>query len=187
MESRGANAIVLDHHVVGLLRENLTRNSPLFERVAALTAEAHRGSPRALQLKEQVNAVALRHGEAAAARVDTLLEPAVRALKASNQRGQEVARWWLGAAHRFDASVWRSENALALLVGSSALLQRRVAITALAVPPERFDRIAWALPSDLDIGHVDVDVELATDRLALPGTPRFVVAPVRAGDHAAAR
>lgn len=165
VESRGASAIVLDHDVVGLLRENLARDRTLLERVAALTAEAHRDSPPALQLEEQVNAVALRHGEAAATRVDTLLEPAVRALKASNQRGREIARWWLGAAHRFAPSVWRSENALALLVGSSALLQRRVEIAVLPAPPQGFDRIAWALPRDLFIGHVDVDVELETDRL----------------------
>ncbi|MEQ1909605.1 MAG: hemolysin family protein [Vicinamibacterales bacterium] len=171
VESRGTRAIVLDRHIVRLLRQHLVSNRPLLEQVVAITLDKRRNSPPALRLEERINAELMLRGETAVSEVDLLLEPAVRSLKTSHERGREIAQWWLGAAPRLHPLVWHAANALALLIATSVLLRRRVDPGGVPLPSVSLDQLGWALPLGLDLGALDVDVELGIERLTFR-TPR---------------
>ena len=164
VESRGADAIVLDPPVVRLLRESLAGGAERMALAAALTAQAHADAAPVLQLEERINALAALGRDAAVPEIDEALKPAVRAMRESDRRGREIARWWMRAAPRFDSIVWRSENAVALLVSASALLRRNM-LSSLPLPATALGTIGWALPAGVSQERIEVDVELDGTRL----------------------
>src|SRR5262249_54477671 len=161
---RGADAIVLDASVARLLRERLSRETERFNLAVKLTEQAHERIAPVLQLEERIVALAARDRDASVAIIDQVLQPAVRAMRESDRRAREIARWWMRAAARFDQVVWRSENAVALLISSSVLLRRSVLSN---VPQAVGDlgALAWAVPESTSLGHIEADVELDGRRL----------------------
>jgi tetratricopeptide (TPR) repeat protein len=159
VESRGADAIVLDGSVARLLREQLSREPERFDMAAKLTETAHAQTAPALQLEERIVALAARKRDAAVTDIDEALQPAVRAMRESDRRAREIARWWMRAAPRLDPVVWRSENAVALLMSASVLLRRSV-LSNVPQPVTDLGALAWAVPESTAIGHIEADVEL---------------------------
>ena len=164
VESRGADAIVLDAPVVRLLRERLAGNPERLQLAAALTAQAHEQTAPALRLEEHITAIAAMRGDAAVAEIDDALRPAVRAMRENDRRSREIARWWMRAAPRLDPVVWRSENAVALLLSASALL-RRVVLPGVPQPADGLGALAWAVPVATPQNSIEADVELDGNRL----------------------
>jgi hypothetical protein len=164
VESRGADAIVLDGSVVRLLRERLACEPERFELAAKLTGKAHEEAAAALQLEERIIVLAARKHDGAVAEIDEALQPAVRAMRESDRRAREIARWWMRAAPRLDPIVWRSENAVALLMSASVRLGRRV-LSNVPQPVTDLAALEWALPASASIEPIEADVELDGRRL----------------------
>ena len=159
VESRGVTAIVFDQHVARQLQDSLPREPAFLSRVIAATKKAHASAPPALRLEEDICAAALRHGEAAASEIDALLRPALRAFTDSEQRGREIARWWLRAAPRLPAAVWRSDHAMTLLVGASVMLDRRIQTVSTPAPAGSLDRFSWVLPAGARRDRLELGIE----------------------------
>jgi hypothetical protein len=123
VESRGADAIVFSAPVAKALWALLAVH-PRRDEALGILREAHATSAPALVLEEQLTALAIVHGPAAIPAVERLLEPAVAALGAGEQRALEVARWLHRASRRLHDALLGSER-LRLLLAVSAILLRR--------------------------------------------------------------
>src|SRR4051794_16586729 len=97
VESRGIDAVVLEKDVAHALRAGLTTHPRLTEIIDALT-DAHRTEPATIVLEEKVNAIALEQGRAAIEQIDLELRGAIAAMRESDERAREIARWFLRAA-----------------------------------------------------------------------------------------
>ncbi|HUF69727.1 MAG TPA: hypothetical protein VMM79_13875 [Longimicrobiales bacterium] len=127
IESAGADSIVLDADVAEVLRTDLARESALFERTARITCDAHAHLPPALQLEEEVTALALSGADDAPERIETALATALRSMTDDAGRARETARWFARAWPRLPEAVRRTPAAATLALASSMLTGRRSA------------------------------------------------------------
>jgi hypothetical protein len=171
IESRGRDSVVLDRNVSALLRQSLSEEQPLLQRVLGATAEVHSYLPHAIRLEEKVNGLALIGGDAAADEINIALQPALRAIRESDRRALEIARWFLRAAPAMHPKVLRTENALALLLNAALRLHRRRIIGETPRSTARLENLAWILPSSATGELTTVGVELVANgiRFVEPG------------------
>ncbi|MES2715008.1 MAG: hypothetical protein V4795_04550 [Pseudomonadota bacterium] len=123
-ESLGRSGFVFDARVQQLLRAQLAApvpagaRSPL-EQAWQITAGLHADWPEALRTEEALTYHALRDGPDAAAQVDALLAPALKAMAGGGEtRALEVARWAQRAVPRLPDAARRHPAALALWLAS---------------------------------------------------------------------
>ena len=100
------------------------------------------------------------------------LRPVVRAVRQGDLRAREVALWWWRAVPRLHPMVWRCENAWALLLASSLLLQRRAAMPRRPAP-EALAALKWAMPAGMALESFEIGVVLRatvsdSDRRLIP-------------------
>jgi hypothetical protein len=142
IESAGADSIVLDADVADVLRTDLARESALFERTARITRDAHAHLPPALQLEEEVTALALSGANDAADRIENALATALRSMTGDGARARETARWFARAWPRLPEDVRRTRGAATLALASSMLTGR----TSVAKPIDadaRINDVRW--------------------------------------------
>jgi hypothetical protein len=172
VESRGADAVVLNSNVVALLRQDLANDRALLRRALDITRKVHRHSPPSLQLEEAVNGVALLNEGDVVATINEALRPALRSIRLGGDQARDVAQWAMRALPRFDPTVRWSESALSLLLAASAVLGGRRLVKE--VPEIRIPiaRIGWALPEQALFERISLGVELLERgvRFARPGS-----------------
>src|SRR5262249_55292351 len=122
VESRGADAVVLDPQAVDVLRHDLAGERELFERAWSVTRGAPTAAPPSIRLEEEVNRLALMNDGDLVAAIDEALRPALRAFCEGGDRAHEIAHWARRALPRVHPAVRQSENATLLVVASNALL-----------------------------------------------------------------
>jgi len=105
VESRGADAVVLDPQAVDVLREDLANERELFERVRNVTRDAHANAPPSIRLEEEINGLALLNGGDVVALIDEALRPAIRAIGEGGERALEIAHWARRALPRVHPAV----------------------------------------------------------------------------------
>ena len=167
VESRGVDAIVLDRDVAEILREEIEPSS--LESVIAIVSDAHAHEPATLRLEEKVNALAVTGKRAALDDIDRELRGAIVAMRESDARAREIARWFLRAAPRLHPVVQEAPNAMALLLTASMLLGRG-SPGAVRESKLTLKDLGWVLTADVLSTRVDVGVE------RLPDAVRFVAA-----------
>ena len=152
VESSGSSGIVLDTAVCRRLRDDLVADSAFgelgaLERAYRVTRKLHAGWPASLQLEEEITYLALQARPAAAARIDALLRPAMKAMAADDARGLEVARWAIRAIPRLPALARETDAAIALVIGAIARVGGDARAlpqgASRALPPEA----SWLLPA----------------------------------------
>jgi hypothetical protein len=166
VESRGVDAIVLHRDVAAILRDELTGHAR-FDEIVSILVDAHRNEPSTIRLEEKINALAVEKGAAATGAIDLELRAAVVAMRDSDARAREIARWFLRAAPRLHPVVQQCPNAIALLLGSSMLLGRR-STEDVRETSASLATVGWMLPS----GALDARIEVGIERL--PNAIRFV-------------
>jgi len=166
VESRGLDAIVIHRDVAAILREEL-KGYDRFGEIVSILTDAHRDAPPTIVLEERINALAIEKGDGAIADIDRDLRAAIVAMRESDARAREIARWFLRASPRLHPVVQTCPNAVALLLASSLLLGRRSGQdvretkTSLAA-------IGWMVPK----AALDTRIEIGVERL--PEALRFV-------------
>jgi hypothetical protein len=168
VESRGAEAIVLDPHATDLLREDLAAEPELLREVRRVTDEAHRKAPPTLRLEEEVNGLALLNDGDVVGAINEALRPAIRAVYEGGDRAMEIAHWVRRALPRLHRRVRRSQGAMALLLASDSLLGSR-AVTKTPDADVSAETLAWILSPAALSTRVRLGVELLQRGL------RFVV------------
>jgi hypothetical protein len=123
VESRGADAIVLYPAIARELWSQLAVH-PRRDEAIRITADAHAEAASALVLEERLTALAITDGEAVLPAVETLLEPAIAAVREGGDRALEVARWLHRASGRLHDVLLCSERLRMLLAVSAILLGR---------------------------------------------------------------
>jgi hypothetical protein len=159
VESRGVDAIVLQHDVAAILRDELTGH-PRLDEIVAILVDAHRGEPSTIMLEEKVNALAVQRGAAAIDQIDRELRAAIVAMRESDTRAREIARWFLRAFPRLHPVVQQCPNAIGLLLSASMLLGRR-STEEVRETSASLAGLGWMLPS----GALDARVEIGVERL----------------------
>lgn len=165
VESRGADFVVLDAPVARLLQDSLARDAALLAAATRVTLDAHRDAPAAIQLEEQITAIALSGAPDAVEQIDRALQPALRALALGGDRALEVSRWMLRAFTRAHPLVRGSDNMAALALASSYELRGRRVMAGVPTASGSIENIAWALPRSLMTDRIEVGVLLAGDVL----------------------
>lgn len=173
-----------------MLREDLAADADLLVQVFSITAEIHANSAPSICLEEELNYLALRHGDDAGEKINDALRPALRVLKDGGDPAREIAKWASGALPRLHPRVRTCPNAYALMLGSAASLGRLGRRRLIDETPDvntSMGNVAWILSAESLAEPVDLGVELVergvrfldpteTDStLSLPGTePLFV-------------
>ena len=167
VESRGADAVVLDPQAVDVLRGDLARERELFERASSVTRDAHTSAPPSIRLEEEINRLALLNDGNVVAAIDEALRPALRAMTEGGDRAHEIAHWARRALPRVHPAVRQSENATLLVVASNTLLgsgwQMKAPDSAVSA-----EALAWILSPAALSERVRIGVELVA------GGVRFV-------------
>jgi acylphosphatase len=166
VESRDTTGFVLDANVAAVLREDLARAGDALRRAIAVTRLAHRNAPLTVRLEERLNALALLGGPDTVGAIDDALRPALRTLHAGGADAREIALWALRALPRLHPDARRSQNALALVLGASALVGRRRVLKEFPETAIDIDAVGWTLPPDAFADRVRVGVRLEERGLA---------------------
>jgi hypothetical protein len=179
VESRGVDAIVLHRDVAAILRDELSGH-PRFDEIVSILVEAHRGAPSTIALEEKVNALAVRDGAAAGDQIDRELRAAILAMRESDARAREIARWFLRAFPRLHPVVQCCSNAIGLRLSASMLLGRRGA-SDVAETKGSLATVGWMLPQGALDARIEMGVERLSDALRFVALEQTAIAAPTAG------
>jgi len=159
VESRGAQAIVLEPVTAEVLRFELAQDTEVLTRAAEVTFAAHRTSPDVIRLEERVTFLALHEDAAHAEQIEKELVRALHWVRKGDAHAKEVASWALRALPRFRAHVRQSRTAIALALSASVMLGRSI-LRQIPEGNTRAKELGWALPEQkpLDTAQVEVDL-----------------------------
>lgn len=153
-ESQGTDGFVFDAPAQSLLRQELAAEMlpdgrRALEAVWSITERLHDDWPDSLRIEERATWLALRGRPAAAADIDALLWPALKAMTESEQRGIEVARWALRAMPRLPDVARHTDSALALAIAAVARLGSGPLVLGPDLPRGLPFDLAWLLPPSM--------------------------------------
>ena len=144
VESRGAEAIVLDPYAADVLREDLAAEPELLRQVRNVTDEAHQNAPSTIRLEEELNGLALLNDSDVVSAINEALRPAIRAVYEGGDRAMEIAHWFRRALPRLHRRVRRTQGAMSLMLASDSLLGSRP-LTKTPDADVSADTLAWIL------------------------------------------